>query len=268
MNTIVLLPFILGGAGLNLFDEARVIARTEISNSEGFAVESDGGRDGDAFVVTVSGRRSADHASIATHISKAASEANAEKNWVWGSPSVKPGPAPAFSELPVGTVARCGSGTGNIWSEARDGSFTVKVSVRYAGTGPRGSVAWQAGHRPADKLAVEGILRRSLAKCRGLQAVSAGNTTLNGTVVAQTNGPRGERLVDLTRYCQAYNLQLSTNQILGTASFTAGGEQVIIPLAAKSIKDGARWIDTTDISLIKEGKWFVSYAALEEARRH
>jgi hypothetical protein len=98
--------------------------------------------------------------------------------------------------------------------------------------------------------------------------MQTGNTTLNGIAVAQANGPRGERLVDLTRYCQAYNLALNTNQVLGTASFMAGGEQVIIPLAAKRVKDGARWIDTTDISLIKDGKWYVSYAALEEARRN
>jgi hypothetical protein len=73
-------------------------------------------------------------------------------------------------------------------------------------------------------------------------------------------------LVDLDSYCQAYNLQLSTNHLLGTASFTAGGEQVIIPLAAKNIKDGARWIETTDISVIKDGKWYVSIAALQDAR--
>jgi hypothetical protein len=43
---------------------------------------------------------------------------------------------------------------------------------------------------------------------------------------------------------------------------------VIIPLAAREIKDGPRWIETNDISLIKNGKWYVSYAALQEALGH
>ncbi|MGI8922566.1 MAG: hypothetical protein ACR2HJ_00765 [Fimbriimonadales bacterium] len=89
---------------------------------------------------------------------------------------------------------------------------------------------------------------------------------IGGTQVGSVNGPGGERLFDPVRYCQALNPELSTNDLLGTASFTSGGELVVIPLAAKKLKDGGRWIQTTDISLVKNGKWYVSYAGLQDAR--
>jgi hypothetical protein len=112
------------------------------------------------------------------------------------------------------------------------------------------------------------MLRKFLAETSGFQCSVGGNVNLGGSSVGSVTGPGGERLVDLTRYCQVLNLQLNTNQLLGTASFTVGAEQVVIPLAAKKVKDGGRWIDTNDISVIKGGKWYVSYAALQDAVGH
>jgi hypothetical protein len=83
-----------------------------------------------------------------------------------------------------------------------------------------------------------------------------------GSTIATVLGPRGERLVDFAAYCAALNLTPQWNQRLGTASFGT----VIVPLAAKGIKSGSRWIDSDDISLVHGGKWFVSFEALEAAR--
>ncbi len=250
--------------------QAQLTVRDELSSVSTYSLRGAGGREGNG-TFSVNGRaiRESDGASMAVDVRRIRDGADPAVHWVGSGPAaVSAEPSVGFSGLPLGTDCRRNSSTGAIGIDTYDGIIFVDVTVSYRGRPTGGEPEWIRTDPSGDLLRCEGVARRLLARLRGERAIGAPNLTVGGSPVGSVTGPRGERLVDLTRYCQAYNLQLSTNQVLGTASFTAGGEQVIIPLAAKSIKDGARWIDTTDISLIKEGKWFVSYAALEEARRH
>ncbi len=144
----------------------------------------------------------------------------------------------AFSGLPLGAaVRRCAM-------HGIDGQLVVRAFLTYSASEPLRVAARTI--RSCVK-----VLRGGPWRCLGLQAQAAKNINTNGTPVGSVTGPRAERLVDIVGYCKAPSLELTTNQRLGTASFTQGSEQVIIPLAALKIKDGPRWIETRDISLIK-----------------
>lgn len=222
-----------------------------------------------SFIINGSSARQSDGASILLDAKKIKETIDPAIYWVSTGPAaISSEPALGFSDLPIGQQARRGAGGGAATLSAYDGRVFVDARVVYRGRPANGEPEWISSDPNGDKTICEGLTRRTLARVRGLKAQITTNVSVAGSAVGAVNGPRGERLVDLQHYCQALNLQLSTNGNLGTASFTAGGEQVVIPLAAKKIKDGARWIDTNDISLIKDGKWYVSYAALQEARGH
>ncbi len=240
-----------------LYQEVGEIARSEVNGAPAFVRFSASGDDlPDSTQYVVSARRQNVH-SLRLVVRKVRTEQAAARLWADLEPSVRPThPAVGFSGLPIGSKTRRIEGARALALQVGDGLFVAEVLLVY---GPPST-------READKDLVEGITRRTLARCRGLQAQATAQMTVGGTAIGSITGPRGERLVDLQRYTQVLGLQLTTNQQRGTASFTSGGEMVIIPLAAKRIKDGPRWIDTSDISLIKDGKWYVSYAALQEAR--
>jgi hypothetical protein len=244
-----------------LFDAVKQIATDEINDcAPRFRLEKRGGLSdpGQIFYLAKGIDDRLTRLNITVH---RVPPADLDKMWLSLSPSVgTDGVSAGFSGFSCGSKARRSGGTAGIMMHSHDGVFMVLTQLFYRGQSP------SIEARDADKQFLEGLNRRLLSKSRGLQSEDVSPMNVNGLTVASITGPRGERLVDLTRYCQVLNLQLSTNSVLGTASFTAGGEQVIIPLAAKKLKDGPRWIDTTDISLIKDGKWYVSYAALQEAR--
>ncbi|MGI8923118.1 MAG: hypothetical protein ACR2HJ_03600 [Fimbriimonadales bacterium] len=264
MKQLMSIPLFLMTAGgwADMYDDSRAIARTEVVSDPAFRIDRSGGDRGqDSFFYDATARR-ANRNSLLLTIYKRPDETGASSVWNALTPNLRTEQSNvAFSGLPVGAAVRQNVGIrGGCSIHAIDGLFVVKAHLSYSGSRP------PEGGNADDKIICEGVARRSLARCRGLQAQSAQNINVNGTEVGSLTGPRGERLVDLVRYCEALNLEMTTNQRLGTASFTQGGEQVIIPLAALKIKDGPRWIETQDISLIKSGKWYVSYAGLEATR--
>jgi hypothetical protein len=244
-----------------LYDAVKQIVGSELAScSTRFTVENRGGQSepGTIFYLTTAIDSGRARLTITVH---RVAPAEADRAWVMLGPNLATdGVSAGFSGLPSGSKARRMASDVALAMHSTDGVFVASAQVTHHGTRPNSETL------EADKVFVEGLARRMLAKCRGLQSSEMASLQVNGASVGSITGPRGERLADLVRYCQALNLQLNTNTELGTASFTSGGEQVIIPLAAKKIKDGARWIDSTDISLIKDGKWYVSYAALQEAR--
>ena len=119
--------------------------------------------------------------------------------------------------------------------------------------------------READKVACEGIVRRTLARLRGLDAQQRTNIIIGSVSVPAFTGACGDVLVDLQAYCQARNFALNVSARGGTASFQSGTRLVIVPLAARKVKGGSRWYDSQDISIIRNERWFVSLNALNTA---
>ncbi|MGI8924769.1 MAG: hypothetical protein ACR2HJ_12210 [Fimbriimonadales bacterium] len=256
LATILFLSF---SGGADMYDDVRVIARDEAA-TDGFVLESGGGERTPLLFYTAAARR-ASNDDLDALVYKVANDDQADVVWENIKPQTRTRlPNQGFSSLPLGSLARAGrSERGSPYVQATDGHIIVQVQINLRENRPQET-------QEGDKITSEGVARRTLARCRGLQAQSAQNINVNGIPVGSVTGPRGERLVDLVGYCQARGLELTTNQRLGTASFTQGGEQVIIPLAALKIKDGPRWIETRDISLIKNGRWYVSYEGLESTR--
>lgn len=247
--------------------DATEIVRDELGRLPTFVLEGVSNTAGTSFLVSGRAIRRSDGASALMTVNRIRDTSDAKLYWVsTGSATGPIEPQPAFSGLPIGENAQCSSSGGASHVRAHDGPVFVKVTIHFRGQPGQTGTTWISSDPEADRIRCERLGRRTLARIRGLKAQAAGTVNLSGSTAACVTGPRGERLVDLSRYCELLGLQLSTNESLGTASFTVGGEQVIIPLAAKKIKDGARWIETTDISLIKDGKWYVSYAALQSAR--
>lgn len=248
--------------------EAQALVRNELSSVSAYTLRGTGIRDSNgAFSANGRAIRESDGASLSVDIRRIRDGSDPVLNWVGSGPSLASNePSLAFSGLPIGTDSRRSISNGAIGLDTYDGPIFVDVVVSYRGRPTGGEPDWLRSDPEGDLIRCEGVTRRLLARIRGLKAVNAANLTVAGSPVGSVRGPRGERLVDLVRYCQALNISLNTNAEMGTASFTYGGELVIIPLAAKKIKAGARWIDTIDISLIKDGKWYVSYAALQDAR--
>lgn len=244
--------------GDELYGPVGDIAKSEVAACEGWVrFSADGDNQANSITYAALARRDNIH-TIHVVAYKVRTEQLADRLWADLRPSVRTTePETGFSGLPIGSKTRRIQGRGAIALHAIDGLFATNVYINFPS--PPATLE-------SDKELVEGLTRRTLARCRGLQAQAASNMNVGGASVSSITGPRGERLVDLVRYCQALNLQLSTNGPLGTASFSSGGEMVIVPLSAKKIKDGGRWIESLDISLIKDGKWYVSYAALQEAR--
>ncbi|MBA3726094.1 MAG: hypothetical protein H0W86_06490 [Armatimonadetes bacterium] len=262
MKLLIPLFLTLLAMGDELYDAVGAIARDEATSDTAFRYAGrHGENEATHFLHIVSAtRENGNRLSLSAY--RLATGDGAEGLWISMMPNLRtPSSGNAFSSLPVGTNARAVSGSGSGCDiQVVDGTVVVVSSISYVRSRPS-----EQTHED-DKIICEGIARRTLARCRGLQAQSAQNININGTPVGSVTGPRGERLVDLVGYCQARGLELTTNQRLGTASFTQDGELVVIPLAALKIKDGPRWIDTRDIALIKDGRWYVSFEGLEATR--
>ncbi|MDQ2985270.1 MAG: hypothetical protein M3R13_00945 [Armatimonadota bacterium] len=243
----------------NHYQQVRNIVLDELGEQSVFTGRRKSGQDfGSYFLVVGKAERSLDRLMLV--VNKAPHD-EVENSWEMAAPNLASPPTSSLlSGLPCGERVRVSGGRMGTMMQAMDGIYLVRSHVGYRQGEPA------AEQRTADNRIIEGLIRRALARCRGLQAQTASNMNVGGVSVGSVTGPRGERLVDLARYCQALNLQLLTNGPLGTASFSSGGEMVIVPLSAKKIKDGGRWIDSNDISLVKDGKWYVSYAALQDAR--
>ena len=249
-------------------EAARNVLANELSALSSYALRGTGGRDFEgSYMANGRAIRSSDGASISIDVRRVRDGSDLPGYWIDSGPAlVSDEPPVAFSGLPIGTTARRSASSGSAYLDTYDGNVFVDVVVSYRGRPTNGGPDWLRDDPTGDLVRCEGLARRVLAKLRGNKAAMANPMVINGVTVSTAVGPRGERLVNLEQYCQAWNLSVNSNIQLGTASFTVGGEQVVIPLAAKKIKDGSQWIESTDISLIKNGKWYVSFAALQTAR--
>jgi hypothetical protein len=259
LNTIFLLCVFNPIAVDEFYSDIREITRSELNTAPAFVRVSESGEDKPNSVqyIIVATRQNVHSLRLVNY--KVRDQAAVDRLWRDLMPSVASTlPPTGFSGLPIGTKVRRVEDERLISLNVADGLFVTKTMLVYA----------PLANQTADKDMVEGLTRRTLARCRGLQASAAAPMTIGQTSVGSITGSGGDRMVDLQRYAQALGLQLATNHVRGTATFSSGGEMVIIPLAAKKIKDGSRWIDTNDISVMKDGKWYVSYAALQEAREH
>ena len=238
----------------------REILIDEINRQDAFRLSRKSGQDfGAYFIYSVNAERGTGDRLVVT-INKVAPN-GIEGTWQTSKPNAHTPPRETLmSDLPCGEKARVSQGRLGLMYQSMDGVFLLQTKLSYRGNLPPGELA------ASDRVLAEGLLRRCLARSRGLQTASAGSVNIAGTSVEAVTGPRGERLIDFARYCQALQISPTWNAPLGTASFIWNNEMVIVPLAAKRIKDGARWIESNDITLIRDGKWYASYAALQQAR--
>jgi hypothetical protein len=251
---------LLAFAADNGYQDVRTIVREEGGRVPGFVQSYKGGTDlGSAYVYSSHGERPRG-ARLLLDANRIPPD-NIEMNWATATTNgAYPARTTLGSGFACGDASRFGAiGKSNL-ALSKVGIFIVTIQMIYRGEQPSTEI------RNADLATMEGLLRRTLARCRGLQASTTSSIQLAGSSIACVTGPRGERLIDLARYCQALNLQLNTNHQLGTASFNWSGEMVVIPLAAKGIKDSGQWIESNDITLMKDGKWYASYTALQQAR--
>lgn len=261
--------FVLAFLGSPQAPEAENIVRRNLQAAVGFEFKGSSHEDnGPSFTASGWSRRESDLATLSLSAQRISTRHTPEEYWTGISPALLSNEPPlGYSGFPVAENARRGGSQASSFLQAYDGRIFVKCSLSYRPYIDQGGIPrWRAADPEGDKDVCEGIARFTLAEVRGFDGQQSSPVNIGGFPIAALTGPRGERLVDLAGYCQVLELNLRTNGVLGTASFTVGGEQVIIPLAAKGIKDGPRWIETNDISLIKDGKWYVSYAALQEAR--
>lgn len=250
----------------DMLADMATVANSEASSERSFLVEGHPTENDSGLNAFVSARRSADGADLWIRLLKLADDTKASRFWRF-TVSSSPDATTAFTNLPIGSEMRRHAGRGSASKDAFDGTFFVFVQITYRGSGTRGNVQWQTVDREGDKVACEGLARRCLARLRNLEAQSAGNVQVGTTSVPSAMGPRGDRLVQLTTYCTARGVTLSVNARQGTASFSAHGVQVIVPLAAKRIKAGSEWYDSNDISIIRNAHWFVPLTAIENAYR-
>lgn len=263
--------FVLAFLGSPQAPEAESIVRRNLQAAVGFEFKGSSHEDnGHSFTASGWSRRESDLATLSLSAQRISTRHTPEDYWKGIRPALPSNEPPSgYSGFPVAENARRGGSQASSFLQAYDGRIFVDCSVSYRPYIDQGGIPrWRSTDPEGDKDVCEGIVRFTLAQVRGFDAQQASPVGVGGASVASLTGPRGERLVDLAGYCQALGLNLRTNGVLGTASFTAGGEEVIVPLAARKVKDGPRWIDTNDISLIRGDKWYVSYAALQEARGH
>jgi hypothetical protein len=246
-------------ATTDLANDLRQLVQTKLNEVPGVDVNyvNVSGTQGSGINCVAGARRTEDRARLSVQVGRASNPEEAQQFWEEISAAKYTDTYLPFSGLPLGDSTRRNSTEGGVAIEATASRWYCRFQVAYGGS----------HNRESDKVLAEGMARNFLAAATGFEAAHIAGIAVAGTTVGCVTGSNGERLVDLVGYCDVLNLQLSTNTQLGTASFTWGGEMVVIPLAAKRIKDGSRWIGTQDISVIVDNRWYVSYAALEEARR-
>lgn len=239
-------------------------ATAELLAVPGFRMESTSNIRGEDF--EIDGRRHSDYARLSIRLLKLDRESDSPRFWDRLMPQLVYTKSYAgFSEFPIGTnTRRYASGGGN-GLDTYEGTYFVQIQTAYKGSGARGNVTWNATDREGDKVACEGLARRCLARLQNLDARTASNVTVGAASLPSVQGSRGDRLVPLSAYCAARNVALSVNQRQGTASFTANGRLVVVPLAAHRIKAGSQWYDSNDISILRNGQWYVPLTAIEGA---
>jgi hypothetical protein len=260
ISNMIILNLIILTALDGHYKPVREILVGEVNRQGAFRLSRKSGQDfGAYFIYSVNAERGSSDRLVVTLNKVSPNEI--EGSWQMSKPNAHTPPRETLlSDLPCGERARVSQGRLGRMCQSLDGVFLVQTKLSYRGQAPPEELA------ATDSVLAEGLLRRCLARSRGLQTASAASVNIAGTSVEAVTGPRGERLIDFARYCQALQISPTWNAPLGTASFIWNNEMVIVPLAAKRIKDGARWIESNDITLIRDGKWYASYAALQQAR--
>ncbi len=257
-----LLPLILIPQSTYLID-VKLIARSELAVERAFEYKRSTADNDTGLTVDVFARRASDNASMSILIRKVPQDSMAPEFWVSTGPSTGyQDRKAAFSDYPVGAGTRRTAGSGGMTIDTYDGTFFVNVQILYRGSGARGNVEWLSSDREGDKTACEGIARRTLARLRALETTSSTSTRVGLENVLCLSGPRGETLANIDGFCRGRGWALRVNARQGICAFTAGSRDVIVPLAAKGIKVGSQWVETRDISVSKDGLWYVSLEAL------
>lgn len=75
----------------------------------------------------------------------------------------------------------------------------------------------------------------------------------------------GVTLVDVAEYAQVKRLALRRNPVLGTIQLSKGDQVAILPLAAKAMKLGGRWLDVREFTALRDVRMVAPLAPLEDA---
>lgn len=249
---------------INYMQELQNCEKTELRKVPEFVLE-DVYKLEEGWPAIVTARRSADGASLTFQFYKVEVGQEAQLWQNLRPAAIYREPYLAFSDLPIGESTRRTASPGAASITTYDNTFLVDVVVAYRGTRKDGKLRWLSQDPEGDKVMVEGLARRCLARLRNLDAKSAASTRIGSSDVPSAIGANGDRLVELDGYAKARGVELSVNERQGTAAFKVRGVQVIIPLAARSIKAGPEWYASKDISIIRNERWYVPLAALEKA---
>lgn len=171
----------------------------------------------------------------------------------------------AASGYPLGTELRNPVTPGGVSVASYFGDYMVEAGIGYRGKRINGRPKFFSEDPEGDKIAVEGLARRTLARLAALSATAISPYKVNGKDVPAYRGLKGETLVNIDAWCNAKGYKLTVNARQGICWFDAGGAKVTVPLAARKLSTGSRWIASSDISISVGQLWFVPLAALEEA---
>jgi hypothetical protein len=268
MNILLLsLISCTSACGADLLSDLETITRSEVSTESAFSSVS-GSSDALAsnLEASASAARQSDGASLWIELIRIADETRAAAHWD-GMPRqlVNREPLLAYSGLSIGACTRRYTSANAASIECYDGKFLVIVRIHYRGRSTRPADGYNSADPAGDRIACEGIARRVLARARGLEAVAATTVTVGSASVPALTGSRGDVLVELRSYCLARGLSLTMNARQSTASFQSGSRTVIVPLAANRIKGGSAWYSSQDISVMRNGQWYVPLNALSSA---
>lgn len=255
MDTGVVDPGLIASRG---FQASRPITRENIDNCE---------------VVSAGFRREGEFASIdlaATHFLGISGKQSfiQRVNRTMQLGTLADWPQGGWSGLPAGdeshSVYSRTSGSAHIYIFY--GAYVVHAILNYSGTGAPGHITWSGNDKPGDRLAVEGFCRDILANAVGARLRSASNVNVNGHVITgvkQDDG--GNRYVPISAWCLARNIVLAENRPHGTGSFSYGGKQFVLPVAAEKIKAGTEWKDLNGFLVRSGGRWYAPLQGLENA---
>jgi hypothetical protein len=232
----------------------------------GFTIESKGDRQESSRCDLVL-RRQADGASIKFNLSWARNNQVAAKSWVEGrivSTLVNPA---TFSGMPLGHNLHSSSTSGGIGIYARAGVYNSHVSISAYPSAPGNPPSFTVSDREGDQQIIEGLARFSLAAANGLVAAPSEPIGVSGAQVPTLLGPEGGRLVDLQSYCLAKGTTAIIDLLAGKATTTYAGRDVLVPLGSTKVLAGQEWFESNDITVVRDGRWFVPLANLQAAMR-
>lgn len=235
-----------------------------VSQETAFVIESRTDRP-DSSNCDIVLRRESDLASIKFNTQKSRSLDIATKSWIAGLISATGTNPTTFSGLPLGHNVHKADGRGGMGFTSRAGLYTVQISISAYQSLPGNPPTFSIDDRESDQQLIEGLTRFALAAANGLDSHVAEPLNVAGTQVSTVTGTAGGRLANLRQYCQAKGVTVDIDSRASKATFTFQGRLVTIPLAATKISAGQTWIESDDISILRAGEWFVSYAALQSA---